>query len=210
MRRSGMWLAVAAAGVLPMVVGPWRMQAQRPEAKPSQSSQEAAPKSEEYLILGDANRGAGEPMIAVNRKDPSNIVIAAMATLHRLPNGEAPDGPIPPGGPGVGSIAHAMTQRVRELSTQDETVTDVAVTHDGGKTREFTTDGFRQFFKRNRCHDSFAGAGADGTMFFGCIPHIASDNTDFDEGYTAFGEPTCRVVRPLPGLRTRAGPGAIP
>ena len=146
-------------------------------------------KPDEYLILGDANRGAGEPMIAVNRNDPDNIVIVAMATLHRLPNGEAPDGPIPPTGPGVGSVAHSMTQRVRELSTQDETVTDVAVTRDGGKTWEFSTDRFRQFFKRNRCHDSFAGAGPDGTMYFGCIPHIASDNTDFDQGYTQGGEP---------------------
>jgi hypothetical protein len=109
-----------------------------------------APKSDEYLILGDANRGAGEPMIAVNRKDPNNIVIVAMASLHRLPNGEAPDGPIPPTGPGVGSVAHTMTQRVRELSTQDETVTDIAVSRDGGKTWDFRIDDFRQAFHRNR------------------------------------------------------------
>src|ERR1700694_121694 len=38
------------------------------------------PVSEESLILGDANRGAGEPMIAVNRRDPNNTVIVAMAT----------------------------------------------------------------------------------------------------------------------------------
>src|SRR5205085_2751054 len=98
----------------------------------------AAPDSVEYLILGDANRGAGEPMIAVNRKDPNNIVIAAMATLHRLPNGEAPDGVIPPSGPGVGGTVHSGAQRVRELSTQDETVTDIAVSRDGGKTWSFS------------------------------------------------------------------------
>src|SRR5437870_4153889 len=147
------------------------------------------PVSDEYLILGDANRGAGEPMIAVNRKDPNNILIVAMATLHRLPNGEIPDGVIPPSGPGVGGAVHSATQRVRELSTQDETVTDIAVSRDGGKTWSFSVDNFREVFHRNRCHDSFAGAGPDGTMYFGCIPHIASDNTDFDKGYSAGGEP---------------------
>ena len=147
------------------------------------------PISEEYLILGDANRGAGEPMIAINRKDPNNILIVAMATLHRLPNGEIPDGVIPPSGPGVGGAVHSATQRVRELSTQDETVTDIAVSRDGGKTWTFSVDDFRGVFHRNRCHDSFAGAGPDGTLYFGCIPHIASDNTDFDNGYTAGGEP---------------------
>jgi hypothetical protein len=155
----------------------------------SEAQNSDTPKSDEFLILGDANRGAGEPMIAVNRKDPNNIVIVAMASLHRLPNGEAPDGTIPANGPGVGGSVHSMTQRVRELSTQDETVTDIAVTRDGGKTWDFSVDSFRQAFHRNRCHDSFAGAGPDGTMYYGCIPHIASDNTDFDEGYTQGGEP---------------------
>jgi hypothetical protein len=177
MRGRKFWLVVVSTGVAMLLTAV--VSSQTPDA----------PKSEEYLILGDANRGAGEPMIAVNRKDPNNILIGAMASLHRLPDGEVPDGPIPPTGPGVGSVAHSMTQRVRELSTQDETVTDIAVTRDGGKTWDFSADNFRQAFHRNRCHDSFAGAGPDGTMYFSCIPHIASDNTDFDGGYTQGGEP---------------------
>ena len=46
--------------------------------------------SEEFLLLGNPNRGAGEPWVAVNPKDSNNIIVAAMATLNRLPSGEAP------------------------------------------------------------------------------------------------------------------------
>ena len=42
----------------------------------SQSNE--GPKPEEYLLLGNANPGAGEP------------IVIAMATLNRLPSGEAP------------------------------------------------------------------------------------------------------------------------
>ena len=39
-------------------------------------------KSEEYLLIGDAIRGSGEPVIVVNPKNPNNIIVGAMATLH--------------------------------------------------------------------------------------------------------------------------------
>src|SRR2546425_10227537 len=84
------------------------------------------PKSEEYLLLGSPNRGAGEPIIFVNPKDSSNIIVAAMATLNRLPTGETPI--IPRGTPA------ATLLRVKELSTPDGSRTDVAITRDGGKT----------------------------------------------------------------------------
>ena len=44
----------------------------------SQSTE--APTSEGYLLLGSANRGAGEPSVFVNPKDPDNPIVAAMAT----------------------------------------------------------------------------------------------------------------------------------
>src|SRR5881296_2355040 len=80
-------------------------------------------KSEEYLLLGSPNRGAGEPIIFVNPKDSSNIIVAAMATLNRLPTGETPI--IPRGTPA------ATLLRVKELSTPDGSRTDVAITRDG-------------------------------------------------------------------------------
>src|SRR5437016_1683084 len=101
----------------------------------SQPAPEEPPKSEEYLLLGSPNRGAGEPIIFVNPKDANNIIVAAMATLNRLPTGETP---IPRGDP------EAVQLRIKELSTPDGSRTDIAVSHDGGKTWQFSEDSFRK------------------------------------------------------------------
>src|SRR3954468_23884587 len=87
------------------------------------------PKSEEYLLLGSPNRGAGEPMVFVNPKDPNNIIVVAMATLNRLPSGETPlprgrgavAAPTAPGTAGAPLAADpARTAlRIKELSTPD-------------------------------------------------------------------------------------------
>src|SRR4051794_37127413 len=94
-------------------------------------SQTAAPpqseefKSDEYLILGSPNRGAGEPMIFVNPKDSNNIIVVAMATLNRLPTGETPlprgGGPGGVGAPGGAGAPPAPNPartalRIKELS----------------------------------------------------------------------------------------------
>src|SRR6266567_6318011 len=100
------------------------------------------PKSEEFLLLGSPNRGAGEPIIFVNPKDSNNILVVAMATLNHLPTGESP---IPRGQPGTVEI------RVKELSTPDGSRTDIAVTRDAGKTWEFSEDNFRKVLDKNRC-----------------------------------------------------------
>jgi hypothetical protein len=134
------------------------------------------PKSEEYLLLGSPNRGAGEPFVFVNPKDPNNIIVVAMATLNRLPTGEAP---IPRGNPG------ATEMRVKELSTPDGSRTDIAVTHDGGKTWTFSDDNIRKAFNKNRCSDSFAGAGPDGTLYMGCLAYLNRGSAAFADGYDA-------------------------
>jgi len=136
-------------------------------------------KSEEYLLLGDPNRGAGEPIIFVNPKDANNMIVVAMATLNRLPSGETP---LPRGSAGSGDL------RVKELSTPDGSRTDIAVTQDGGKTWQFSEDNFRRVFNKNRCSDSFAGAGPDGTLYMGCLAYLNRGSADFDEGWTVGGE----------------------
>jgi len=133
-----------------------------------------APKSEEYLLLGSPNRGAGEPFIFVNPKDHDNMIVAAMATLNHLPTGESP---IPRGNPGSTEL------RVKELSTPDGSRTDIAVTHDGGKTWTFSEDNFRKVFNKNRCSDSFAGAGPDGTLYMGCLAYLNHGDAAFADGY---------------------------
>ena len=133
-----------------------------------------APKSEEFLLLGSPNRGAGEPIIFVNPKDSNNILVVAMATLNRLPTGETP---IPRGTP------EAVQLRIKELSTPDGSRTDIAVSHDGGKTWQFSEDNFRKIFEKNRCSDSFAGAGPDGTLYMGCLAYLNRGSADYDQGY---------------------------
>jgi hypothetical protein len=64
--RIGVWLGMAIALAL---VAPGRAQTS---------------KSEEYLLLGNANRGAGEPMVAVDPTNPNNIIAVAMGSVQQL------------------------------------------------------------------------------------------------------------------------------
>lgn len=146
---------------------------------PVVAQQSDAPTKDEYLILGSPNRGAGEPIVSVNPMDPNNVIVAAMATLNRLPTGEVP---IPRGQPGTTEL------RVKELSTPDGSRTDIAVTHDGGRTWTVTEDDFRRIYKKNRCSDSFSGAGPDGTLYVGCLAYLNRGAADYDQGYAPNGE----------------------
>ena len=147
-------------------------------------------KSDEYLLLGTANRGAGEPWVFVNPKDPNNIIVVAMATLNRLPSGESPlprPAPFTPGTPMTPDPARTAL-RIKELSTPDGSLTSVAVTHDGGKTWTFSEDDLRKIYDKNRCSDSFAGAGPDGTLYRGCLAYLNRGAADYAEGYAPNGE----------------------
>jgi len=137
-------------------------------------------KSDEYLLLGDADRGAGEPWVFVNPKDPQNIIVAAMATLNVLPDGETPV-------PHDNSV-QATLNRVHELSVPDGSRTDIAITHDGGKTWIFSEDNFRKYFNMNRCSDSFAGSGPDGALYVGCLTYLERGDAGFKDGYFRGGE----------------------
>ena len=136
-----------------------------------QTPSAAVPPSDEVLLLGSANRGAGEPIIFVNPKDSNNIIVVAMATLNRLPGGEIQCRGYP----------EATALRVKELSTPDGSRTDIAVTLDGGKTWSFSDD-FAAVLAKNRCSDSFAGAGPDGTLYMGCLAYLNRGDADFDMG----------------------------
>src|SRR6185437_543924 len=148
----------------------------------------SAPKSEEYLLLGSAERGAGEPWVFVNPKDSNNIIVVAMATLNRLPSGEAPLArTFEPGQPSRLDPARTAL-RVKELSTPDGSRTDIAVTHDGGKTWTFSVDDLRKTLDKNRCSDSFAGAGPDGMLYMGCLAYLNRGASDYAEGFAPNGE----------------------
>jgi hypothetical protein len=108
--------------------------------------------SDEYLLLGDATRGAGEPMIAVDPTNPKNIIAVAMGNMQRL---------------GGQTATKNMTDEYHAAA--NSTITWLGVTHDGGitwKVRELPI----LSGKFTRCPDSFAASTADGTFFAGCEP----------------------------------------
>src|SRR6266567_560300 len=110
------------------------------------------PASDEYLLMGDATRGGGEPMIAVDPTNPKNIVAVAMGNLQRL-GGEAATG-------NMTDAFHAVA---------DSTITWLAVTHDGGNSWKVGELPIRTG-KFTRCPDSFVAVTADGTFLAGCEP----------------------------------------
>ena len=142
-------------------------------------------KSDEYLLLGSANRGAGEPWVFVNPKNTKNIIVVAMATLNRLPDGETP---LPRTGPPFQVDPARTALRIKELSTPDGSRTDIAVSHDGGNTWTFSQDDLRKVYNKNRCSDSFAGAGPDGTLYMGCLAYLNRGAADYAQGYAPNGE----------------------
>ena len=116
-------------------------------------------KGEEFLLIGDANRGAGEPVIAINPKDPNNIIVGGMANLHYV-EGE----PL-----GVGQERVSVEARVKYRNTPGASITTFAISHDRGRTWTFINDPWRDFFKMNGTADVFDGFGADGTLFIGSM-----------------------------------------
>lgn len=131
----------------------------------------STPQSEEYLVLGDATRGAGEPMIAVDPTDPRHMIIVAMANLHMIgetPPVEPQQAATPIRGRLAGESLPGSTLR-RYHVTADSTVTMVAVTHDRGRTWKVRELPVRDA-TRNRCPDAFAAVGPDGTFYAGCEP----------------------------------------
>ena len=113
-----------------------------------------APISEEYLLLGDATRGAGEPMVAVDPTDPRHIIAVAMGNLQMLPGYKAP-------------VTAGMTNTYHDVARS--TITWLAVTHDGGTNWKISElpilDG-----KLTRCPDSIAGVTKTGIFLAGCEP----------------------------------------
>jgi len=116
-------------------------------------------KGEEYLLIGNAVRGAGEPVIVINPKNPNNIIVGAMANLNYV-EGE----PI-----GVGQQRVSIEARVKYRNTPGSSISTYAVSHDRGKTWQFFDDAFRDTYKMNGTADAFVGAGADGTLFIGAM-----------------------------------------
>jgi hypothetical protein len=112
------------------------------------------PATEEYLLLGNSTRGAGEPMVAVDPTDPRHIIAVAMGSLQILPGYRAP-------------VTAGMTDKYHEVA--NSTITWLGVTHDGGVTWKVGELPILSG-KLTRCPDSFAGVTKTGVFVAGCEP----------------------------------------
>ncbi len=139
-----------------VVIATGSMRAQRGQAPAT-----PLPKSEEYLLLGDSFRGAGEPMVAVDPVDPKNIIVVAMGNLQQ-PEGK----PVTSNGT---DAYHHITK---------STITWLAVSHDGGLKWDISELPILSG-KLTRCPDSFADVMKDGTFIGGCEPR-ETDTSDPD------------------------------
>jgi len=116
-------------------------------------------KGEEFLLIGNAVRGAGEPVIAVNPKNPNNIIVGAMANLHYVEGAPL----------GTGTQRITVEARVKYRNTPGSSISVFAISNDRGRTWRFMDDPLRDTFKMNGTADAYVGFGADGTAFAGAM-----------------------------------------
>lgn len=121
--------------------------------------------SEEYVLFGNVNVGGGEAEITVNPRDPNNILVGILAGHHRLADGKLPDG--------------KPSTRDQRLGQPDWAYSVLAVTHDRGATWTFSEDQLRKKFDLCNCFDAFVEAASDGTLYWGCLPEVKRDGSDY-------------------------------
>ena len=123
--------------------------------------------SEEYLLFGNANRGAGEPMIAVDPTNPKNMIAVAMGSIQQLHGKPATQG---------------STNQYHLVA--GSTINWLGVTHDGGVTWDVKEQPILSG-KLKRCPDAFADVTKDGVFLAGCEPRETDSVPDFF-GMSAF------------------------
>ena len=150
-----------------LVLGGVATWAQRAGGSAPQQAPAPAFKSEEYLLFGNANRGAGEPMIAVDPTNPKNMIAVAMGSIQQLHGKPATQG---------------STNQYHLVA--GSTINWLGVTHDGGVTWEVKEQPILSG-KLKRCPDAFADVTKDGVFLAGCEPRETDSVPDFF-GMSAF------------------------
>jgi hypothetical protein len=116
-------------------------------------------KGEEYLLAGSASRGAGEPIIAIDPKDPNTILVGVSANLHQVEGQSLV----------VTEKGFDPDSLVVYRNTPDSSISTFAISHDRGRTWHYFDDPFREYDQMNTTGNNFVGAGPDGTLYIGAI-----------------------------------------
>jgi hypothetical protein len=153
-RREGLCVALAL-----LALSMWNSALAQKDAVDLPVNQATAYKGEEFLLIGDANRGGGEPVITISPKDPNLILVGAMANDHHVEGAPL----------GVGQERISIESRVKYRNTPGASISRYAISHDRGRTWSFFDDPFRDYFKMNGTADAFVGAGKDGALFIGAM-----------------------------------------
>lgn len=159
------WLTIGSSTLLSLLVaGSVPAVAQQPAAADQSSidlpvNTATSYKGEEYLLMGDAMRGAGEPVIAVNPRDPNIIIVGAMANDNYV-EGEKWT---------VGVPFSNWESVVKYRNTPGASISEYAISHDRGRTWKLFFDPFRDYFRMNGTADANVGIGKDGRIFIGAM-----------------------------------------
>ena len=116
-------------------------------------------KGEEFLLIGSATRGAGEPIIAIDPKDVNTILVGAMANLHHV---EGQKLLVTGGGFDPESL-------INYRNTPGSSISTYAISYDRGRTWQYFDDPFRDYDRMNTTADTFVAAAPDGTLFIGAM-----------------------------------------
>jgi len=156
--RCGKWMFAGAAAFMLIFGGDGPANGQQ-SAIDLPVNQMTSYKGEEYLLIGNANRGAGEPVIAIDPNDPNNIIVGGMANLHYV-EGQSLE---------MGQHGFEPESLMKYRNTPGTSISVYAISNDRGRTWRLIEDPFRDYFKMNGTADPFVGAGADGTLFIGSM-----------------------------------------
>lgn len=154
----------AAVALIVIVNGRGLAAGQTPEAS-LPVNQATSYKGEEYLLLGNAVRGAGEPVIAVDPKNPNIIIVGAMANENYI-EGEKW---------AVGVPFSNWESVIKYRNTPNCSIAEYAISYDRGRTWTFFDDPFRHYFKMNGIADTFVGIGKDERLFIGVMNFFPLD-----------------------------------
>jgi hypothetical protein len=116
-------------------------------------------KGEEFLLIGSATRGAGEPIIAISPKDPNIILVGGMANLHCVEGQKLI----------VTEKGFDPESLIAYRNTPESSISTYAISYDRGRTWRLFDDPFRDYDRMNTTADVFVAAAPDGTLFIGAM-----------------------------------------